>query len=780
MDEMTGSSNPEISVIIPAFNAEITIHDCLEALSKQSLDRSQYEIIVIDDGSTDKTTQIISEFAEVQLLEQNHAGPAIARNYGVSKARGKIILFTDADCLASQNFLEEMVKPFNDPHVVGVKGAYRTRQKKLWARFAQVEFEERYIKLARADSIDFVDSHAAAFLVEIFNEVGGFDPHFPVANNEDVELSYKIARLGYRMVFNPDAIVFHTHPDTFSKYIHTKFLRAYWRMLVYRRFPEKVLSDTYTPQTMKLQIIFAAMLLVMVVLGLCYSPLLSTTVFLAAGFLLSSLPFLFRTLKSDPKLVVFSLMALVCRSIVFGLGVITGFLAQRRQDLLFPTILVVMDSIGALGAYLLAYWVRAVLFAPFMRTFDHTWTIYLSIFPLILLFWLTSFQSLGLYKTSQSNSSLTEVAKVTRAVTLTIFCVITVSYFWKWDFSRGLIVLFWFSAVILSNLIRQVIRSVQVSFRRKGYHLNRTVIVGTGDMGKMLIRAIRDVPEAGIQVVGIVDDTEPDPEDTDWKGIRYLGGIPKLEEIIRASSVDDVFIARPDLPHQEILDLIVRCEKTGVGFKILSDLVSIVTGTADIYPFPHLPIVNLKEERHDWNRRAVKRAEDIILGSLFLVLVLPLMLLLGLIVHLRIPGSVLVGEERVGKQGRLFKMLRFRVHPPGFFDASLTPTTFIGRFLRTSFLEELPQILNVIHGEMSLVGPRPEVPEIVATYAPWQRKRLDVRPGITGLWQISAPGDRPLHEDLEYDFYYIKNYNVWTDLSLILRTLPVIIFGRGR
>ncbi|MBN1356365.1 exopolysaccharide biosynthesis polyprenyl glycosylphosphotransferase [bacterium] len=776
---MTGNPKPAVSIVIPAFNAGKTLPDCLDALTHQSLDASVYEIIIVDDESTDGTPGIAETLSGVMLLEQKHAGPAIARNLGVRHARGDIILFTDADCMASIDFVEEMIKPFADPHVVGVKGAYRTRQNRLWARFAQVEFEERYAKLTRAQSIDFVDSHAAAFRKSIFEEVGGFDPHFPVANNEDVELSYKIARLGYRMVFNSDAIVYHLHPDCMTRYLRTKFLRAYWRMLVYRRFPEKVLSDTYTPQTMKLQILLIVLILAALLGGLIYTPIIRSVPFLAAGFLLSVLPFLYRVFRSDPKIALFSIFALVMRSLIFGVGAGAGFLAQRRQDLLFPTILIVMDMISAFGAYLTAYWIRAGLFAPLMRQFDHTLAIYLSIFPMVMLFWLIAFQAIGLYQTSKYTSSTDEFARVIRAVTLSVFGIITVSYFLKWDFSRALIIFYWFFAVIYANLFRQVVRSIQSASRKKGYHLRRAIVVGTGDLGKVLVRSLQDAPGAGIRIVGVVNDREPDPEDPDWHDIPYLGPVDRLDDIIRLASADDVFIARPDLPNQEILDLIVKCEKTGVGFSILSDLASIVTGSADLYPIARLPIVNLKEEHRDWSRRALKRLTDIAGGLLLIISTLPLFAVLILLVHLRIPGSVFIEEERVGRNGRLFKMLRFRVHPHGYLENSDEPAGFIGRFLRHTSLEDLPQLINVIRGEMSLVGPRPEVPEIVATYAPWQRKRLDVRPGITGLWQVSAAGNRPLHEDLEYDFYYIKNYTIWMDLGLIIRTIPIVIFGRG-
>ncbi|MBN1552489.1 glycosyltransferase, partial [bacterium] len=348
---------PYVSVIVPAFNAGSTLKECLQSLHTQTYPHEHYEVIVVDDGSTDQTPVIAQSESRTVFLQQTHEGPATARNLGSLHARGNILIFTDADCTASETFIEEMVKPFNDPHIVGVKGAYRSLQKGCWARFAQIEFEERYAKLVKAESIDFVDSHAAAFRKDTFCEVGGFDPHFPVANNEDVDLSYKIARLGYRMVFNPNAIVFHHHPDNALRYLRTKFLRAYWRMLVYRRFPEKILSDTYTPQTLKIQIAFTALIFLNLFLGLFKPAALYGLIYLIAGFLLATLPFIYRVSKHDPKLILFSEFALFCRSLVFGLGVIAGFLSQRRRDLLFPTILIISDIIASFAAYTGAFWI---------------------------------------------------------------------------------------------------------------------------------------------------------------------------------------------------------------------------------------------------------------------------------------------------------------------------------------------------------------------------------------------------------------------------------------
>ncbi|MBN1297098.1 exopolysaccharide biosynthesis polyprenyl glycosylphosphotransferase, partial [bacterium] len=714
------------------------------------------------------------------VVHQANQGPAMARNAGAQRATGRIIVFTDADCVADRNFLEEMVKPFTNPAVVGVKGAYRTQQKQLWARFAQVEFMERYAKLERSESIDFVDSYAAAFLKTVFWQVGGFDPHFPVANNEDVDLSYKIARQGFPMIFNPAAIVFHTHPDSFSRYLKLKFSRAYWRMLVYRRFPEKIVSDSYTPQSLKIQIVITGLMLLTGVLGLFHPPIALIIPVLAGLFLLATTPFVFRAVRIDPMIAAFCPIAIFLRSVAFGLGIVSGILAQRRRNLLIPFILIGSDFFAASIAYLIAYWMRSAMLSPWMRPFDHTLGLYLSLFPIVISIWLLSCQSMGLYREKTHHSRVKEFTSVTRAVSYSVFAIIIISFFFKWDYSRFFILCYWSMAIVCANVFRTFVRRFQDRLRRKGVQSTFCLIVGSGDLARQLIHQIRANGDKGQKIVGVVDDTRPDAEDPDWKDIPWLGPVSDLDLAIRDANADDVFIAKPDWDHREVLNLVVRCEKTGAGFKIVSDLVSIVTGSAMISSVSGIPVIDLKEERHDWGRRMTKRAMDIVLCILLLVPLLPIMLLLGFLIHLMIPGSVLVEQERVGRHGRLFKMLRFRVHPAAKNVESDVRQSVFGRFLQRTHLDELPQLINVLQGEMSLVGPRPEVPEIVSTYEPWQRKRLEAAPGITGLWQILGPVGRPLHEDLEYDFYYIKNYTIWMDLSILVQTIPVILAGKGR
>ncbi|MBI5740229.1 MAG: glycosyltransferase [Nitrospirae bacterium] len=319
------------SVIVPAYNAQKTINACLHSLVNQSIPGDMYEVIVVDDGSTDETPDIIGR-SPVKCIRQTNRGPAAARNRGAQEAQGEIILFTDADCVPQKDWLEEMVKPLKNTGVAAVKGAYRTGQRSLTARFAQVEFEERFEMLKRAVSIDMVDTYSAAFRKSVFLSLGGFDPSFPVANNEDTDLSYRLSLEGHKMVFNPDAIVYHlNHPDSIKRYARLKFWRGYWRMVVYKRYPDKMLKDSYTPQTLKLQILFLFLLFISLPLAPVLPRAAYSLMSAAFGlFILTSVPFTLLALRKDFIVGVLSLFFLSLRALSLGMGSIWGILHSRK------------------------------------------------------------------------------------------------------------------------------------------------------------------------------------------------------------------------------------------------------------------------------------------------------------------------------------------------------------------------------------------------------------------------------------------------------------------
>ncbi len=322
-------SSPDVSVIVPAMNAAATLADCLLALRAQTLPKERVEVIVVDDGSTDKTAAIAAKY-RAHVVQIANAGPAVARNRGVEVAMGSILVFTDADCAPEPVFLEEMLRPFEDADVVATKGIYRTDQGSLTSRFVQAEYESRYRIMRRLESIDFVDTYAAAYRRDAFEAVGGFDESFPLPSVEDQELSFRVARGGARMVFCPKAVVTHHHANDPGAYFCKKVKIGYWKMRVLARFPEKAVSDSHTPSSLKIEILSVAAMLaslpVAIVFGWWWPPLALLAVFLAA-----TARFCCAVAFEDPLVGTVAPLFVFARSLALGTGMSVGLLRGQLE-----------------------------------------------------------------------------------------------------------------------------------------------------------------------------------------------------------------------------------------------------------------------------------------------------------------------------------------------------------------------------------------------------------------------------------------------------------------
>jgi len=324
-----------VSVVVPVYNGARYISSCLEALTYQTVPPDGYEIIVVDDGSTDDTPDIARRYP-VRCLTQPHLGAAAARNLGWRAARGSLILFTDADCRPAPDWIETMCAPFEDTRVSGVKGVYRTHQRALVARFVQLEYEEKYQRLAKQPTIDFVDTYSAAYRKSVLQAVGGFDTRFPNASVEDQELSFRLAKAGYRMVFQPLAIVYHEHASNVLTYARRKFRIGFWKALVHTRHPDKLVRDSHTPQSLKLQMILVTG--VVITLGLVLATGWSSVVWLGivecALLLASMLPFARRVASRDRSLLPIVPALLIVRAAALAGGLMCGIIAHLPTYLL--------------------------------------------------------------------------------------------------------------------------------------------------------------------------------------------------------------------------------------------------------------------------------------------------------------------------------------------------------------------------------------------------------------------------------------------------------------
>lgn len=526
------------SVVIPAKNAEKTIAACLEAVLHQDGMKflEDYEVILVDDGSTDDTAEIAKSFEGVRVISQENAGPASARNRGANEARGEILVFTDSDCVPHSSWLKTLLERFVDPEVVGVKGAYSTNSVEPVPRFVQIEYEYKYERLKHQKWIDFIDTYSAAYRRNVFIENGGFDTVFPIPSVEDQEFSFRLARKGYRLVFEPSALVSHNHDKNLREYFVRKFWIGYWKAVMLNWLPEKAFHDSHTLPSQRWQI--------------------------------------------------------------FLLGIIL---------LGIPLVMIFPD------------WLWGLIFVVFC-------------------FWLSSFPFL--------------------------------KFLWSKDFR-----LFPVSLVLIP------------------------------------LRALA-------QLTGII-----------WGILRK----PKIHQRKGLNAIE----------------------------------------------------------------RFIKRSVDILGAIVGLGIFFPLLALCALAIKIDSPGPVFFIQWRAGENGKPFRMIKLRTMvveaekyrkdlealcPRGglAFKLSNDPrVTRVGRFLRRWSIDELPQFWNVLKGEMSLVGPRPEECAVVARYSDQERQRLIVKPGMTGPMQVSGRGDLDISSRLRLELDYIEHYSLWKDITLLAKTIPAVIKGDG-
>lgn len=322
------SPSPQFSIVVPAYQESKLIGECVEALCAQTIDRSRYEIIVVDDASTDDTAAIAEDAGADVVVHTPHGGAAAARNAGVGAAQGVLVLFTDADCAPSPEWLARMVAPFTDPTVVGTKGTYRTQQRELIARLVQLEFEIRYERMAELPEIDFIDTYSAAYRRDVMVEHGGFSTDYPVPSAEDVDFSFRLAREGHRMLFVPDAWVRHVHPNSLWSYLRRKMRFGYWRALLYVRYPDKIAGDAHTDPALKLQFALVALCLVTAVGCILWRPLWIGAALALGGFFLTTLPFVRWAWARDRPVALAWPFVTFLRVVTQGAGLAFGFLAH--------------------------------------------------------------------------------------------------------------------------------------------------------------------------------------------------------------------------------------------------------------------------------------------------------------------------------------------------------------------------------------------------------------------------------------------------------------------
>jgi exopolysaccharide biosynthesis polyprenyl glycosylphosphotransferase len=346
---------------------------------------------------------------------------------------------------------------------------------------------------------------------------------------------------------------------------------------------------------------------------------------------------------------------------------------------------------------------------------------------------------------------------------------------------------------VLINVQRHFLNRILLKLHVKGPGLNRVLIYGAGRVGTQLQRRLFENPRIGLKPIGFIDDDLEKVgqriqaiRDREETSIPVLGTGLSVSDLVESWQINEVIIAIPTASTSRIYDIINSCIKCGVRFSFVPNLFDMFIQQVHFEEIEGIPLLRMKGVRKSYIYIAAKRSFDVFFACTILLLTLPLSLVIALLIKLDSPGPVLFAQQRVGKDGRLFKMLKFRSMHLSAGQYQRSPEkhddpriTRIGRCLRKFNMDEIPQFINVIRGEMSVVGPRPEMPFVVDTYTPMQRRRLKLRPGITGVWQISSDRKGAIHENLDYDFYYTENQSFLLDLVVIARTFAAGFKGKG-
>lgn len=413
-------------------------------------------------------------------------------------------------------------------------------------------------------------------------------------------------------------------------------------------------------------------------------------------------------------------------------------------------------------------------------------------------FWFLLFAFFGCYRMWFAQSRTDEFIAVLKTVTIGVFLIFLITFDLERDLShpfplsRLIILLYWAMMVLFVGFGRILLRTVRRRLLEMGVGRRRTLIVGWGQKARELFDRVVDAPALGYEIVGFVAQGDTTKKGG-YKDVPIKGDMEKLNQIIRREAVQEVLVALPRRSERYLEEVISQCDGTPVGIKIVPDLYDVIIGqvrTNQIYGFPLIEI--LPQLMPPWER-VVKRMYDILFSLIFLVGFLPIWLIVGVVIRINSKGPIFYNQKRVGKDGKLYNMIKFRSMVMGaekmtgpVWAASNDPrVTKVGRFLRRLRLDEIPQLINVLWGHMSLVGPRPERPffvEKLKKTVPLYSRRLRIRPGITGWAQVKGDYDQSIEhvkQKLEYDLFYLENMSLRMDLKIILNTLYVMMRGKG-
>ncbi|MBI3358931.1 MAG: undecaprenyl-phosphate glucose phosphotransferase [Nitrospirae bacterium] len=455
----------------------------------------------------------------------------------------------------------------------------------------------------------------------------------------------------------------------------------------------------------------------------------------------------------------------------------------KRHREFYRSILLLIDfgliSIGWVSAYFLRFYTDLIPVTKGVPVF----TTYLALFPAVLLAWVIAFKSFNLFRPQRIASRLSEVWDVTKGCGFMTILLVAISFFLRqFEYSRAVFIVFGVHCVILVSMSRWAFRATLRLIRQKGYNIHGALIIGAGRLGRELAGKLHYHSELGVKVIGYLT-RKPEKVGQALDGIKVLGVYSDLPDLFTKYSIDQVFIALPQDSYTQLPKIVAFLQEQTVDVRIVPDIVSFMTLQGQAELFDGLPIVTLQATPlYGWGRLA-KRVMDILLSSVILLILSPLLFLIGVAILLVSGRPIFYQQKRMGYDGQVFEMMKFRTmlanaeEKTGVVwtvqnDPRRTP---LGAFLRATSLDELPQFLNVMKGEMSIVGPRPERPEFVEQFkqkVPKYMLRHKIKAGITGLAQIRGwRGNTSLDERIKCDLEYIERWSPLLDLKIMVLTL---------
>ena len=474
-------------------------------------------------------------------------------------------------------------------------------------------------------------------------------------------------------------------------------------------------------------------------------------------------------------------------------------IGKKLEWRLFLALLVINDLVMALFAFRAAYWIRFNTSLPvFQQDVVPSFFQYSVLLFVLIPVWIIVFSVTGLYDRRNLFTGTREYALIFNAITVGVFALIAFGYFsGEIVFARGWLVVTWFLAFFFAALGRFILRRVVLKLREYGFFTSRTLIVGANEESRLLAEQLSNWKYSGLYLIGFINGKTP-PGTTFYKGLCSLGTIDDLDTIIQEYGIEDVILSGSALSQEQILYLYNRYGMSDrINLRMSSGLYEIITTGLRVQEFACVPLVAVNKVRLTGVDQILKAILDYSVTIVGMIVIIPLCILISIAIKLDSPGPVIYRRRVMGVNGRQFDAFKFRtmyINGDQILDAhpdlkeelarnhklkNDPRITRVGKWLRKTSMDEIPQFFNVLIHQMSVVGPRMISPEELDEFKQWGMNLLTVKPGITGLWQVSGRSDVSYEERVRLDMYYIRNWTVWADIQLLIRTIPAAISKRG-